>query len=87
MRIGNYVVRPDVDCWVLATIKLRGQESKQAGTEYEADVVYPGRFDQALRLLLDRMLRAGLEPDADLNKAVATVAHFYATIGDKAAKR
>ena len=61
MRIGDYVVRPDGGCWIVANVKtyLTGSER---GEEYEADVVYPGRFDQALRTLLDRQVRDGLEP-------------------------
>ena len=84
MRVGAYVVRPDAQCWIVATVKtfLRGS---QKGEEYESDVVYPGHFDQALRTLLDRMVRDGLEPDATLEQAVATVAYLYATIGSATA--
>ena len=84
MRIGNYVVRPESNCWVVATIKTF-RTGSQAGEEYESDVVYPARFDQALRTLQDRMLRDGIEPDVSLKEAVATVAYFYATIGRAAA--
>ncbi len=80
MRIGDYVVRPDANCWVVATTKtfLTGS---QEGEEYESDVVYPARFDQALTTLLDRLVKDGIEPDATLEQAVATVAYLYATIG------
>ena len=61
MRIGDYVVRPDANCWILATVKTY-ETGSESGKEYESDVVYPGRFDQALRTLLDRMMREGLEP-------------------------
>lgn len=80
MRVGKYVVRPDTVGWILATIKKRGPGTKNPGEEYEADIVYPGRFDQALQQLLDRMVKDGLAEDADITKAVATVAHCYATI-------
>ena len=83
MRIGEYVLRPDAHCWVVATIK-KFRTGSQKGEEYESDVRYPGRFDQALRTLLDRMVRDGLEPDATLVQSVATVAHLYATIGRRA---
>lgn len=86
MRIGDYVLRPDADCWVLSRVKVYGKDAKKAGQDYETDYVYPGRFDQALRLLLDRMVRDGIDPDADLDKVVATVAHLYATIGEAARK-
>jgi len=43
--------------------------------------VYPARFDQALTTLLDRLVRDGIEADATLEQAVATVAYLYATIG------
>ena len=41
MRIGDYVVREDTNCWVVATIKtfLTGS---QKGEEYESDVRIPG---------------------------------------------
>ena len=79
MRIRDYVVRPDANCWIVATMKtyLTGSEK---GEEYETDVVYPARFDQALRTLLDRMVRDGVEPEGGLEQAVATVAHLYSTI-------
>ena len=85
MRLGNYVVRPDHVGWIVATIKVRGSEAKQAGEEYETDVVYPSTFAQALSTLLDRMVRDGLDPDASIHEAVATVAHLYAHIGDAVA--
>ncbi len=83
MRIGDYVVREDTNCWVVATVKtfLTGS---QKGEEYESDVVYPGHYDQALRTLLDRMVRDGIEPDTSLERAVVTVAYLYATIGSRA---
>ena len=79
MRIGDYVVREDTNCWVVASIKtfLTGS---QKGEEYESDVVYAGHFDQALRTLLDRMVRDGIKPDTSLERAVATVAYVYATL-------
>ena len=43
--------------------------------------MYPARFDQALKTLLDRLVKDGIEPDATLEQAVATVAYLYATIG------
>ena len=84
MRIGDYVVRPDANCWVVATIKTYLTGSQQ-GEEYESDVVYPGHFDQALRTVLDRMVKNGIEPDTCVERAVATVAYLYATIGRAAA--
>ncbi len=81
MRIGDYVVRPDGRCWIVATIKtyLTGSEK---GEEYEADVVYPARFNQALRTLLDRQIRDGLQPEDGLEQAVGRVEHIYAAISD-----
>ncbi len=80
MRIGDYVVRPEASCWVVATIKTFLTGSKK-GEEYESDVVYPGHYDQALRTVLDRQVKNGIEPDTTLEQAVATVAYLYATIG------
>ena len=73
-------MRPEANCWVVATIKtfLTGS---QEGEEYESDVVYPARFDQALKTVLDRSVKNRIEPDASLEQAVATVAYIYATIG------
>ena len=81
MRVGNYVVRPDAECWIVATIKTKGKDSKNAGEEYEADIIYPGTFAQALRRLLDRMVRDGATPDDRLVDAVARVEGLYAKIG------
>ena len=82
MRIGNYVVRPDSNCWIVAEMRLRtDDDGNPTGEEYESGVQYPGRFDQALRNVLDRMARAGITPDDSLSDAVATVAHLYRTIG------
>ena len=83
MRIGNYVIRPDKNCWVVATIKTYLAGS-QKGEEYESNIVYPAYFDQALRTLPDRQVKDGIEPDTSLVQAVATVAHLYATIGNSA---
>ena len=80
MRIGDYVIRPDTNCWVVATIKTFLTGSRD-GEEYESDVVYPARFDQALKTVLDRSVKNRIEPDASLEQAVATVAYIYATIG------
>ncbi len=80
MRIGDYVIRPEPNCWIVATIKTRATGA-QKGEEYESDVVYPARFDQALTTLLDRLVKDGIEPDATLEQAVATVAYLYSTIG------
>ncbi len=44
----------------------------------------PGHFDQALRTLLDRMVKDRIEPDTSLERAVASVAYLYATIGGRA---
>ena len=85
LRIGNYVVRRDANCWIVATVKTR-RTGAQKGEEYEADVVYPGRFDQALRTLLDLLVRDGIEPNASLEQAVMTVAYLYATIGNQRAE-
>ena len=82
LRIGNYVVRPAPNGWIVATVK-RFRTGSQRGEEYETDLVYPGRFDQALRTLLDRLVRDGVEPDTSLEEAVATVAYLYATIGNQ----
>ena len=82
LRIGNYMVRPASNGWIVATVKTF-RTGSQRGEEYETDLVYPGRFDQALRTLLDRMVRDGLEPDTSLEQAVATVAYLYATIGNQ----
>ena len=81
LRIGNYVVRPDANCWIVARIKTFLTGSRK-GQEYESDVVYPRSFDQALKTLLDRLVTDGFEPDTSLEQAVATVAYFYATIGN-----
>ncbi len=43
--------------------------------------VYPARYDQALKTVLDRSVKNRIEPDASLEQAVATVAYIYATIG------
>ena len=83
MRIGNYVVRPDANGWIVATVKTFRTGSHK-GEEYETDLVYPGRFDQALRTLLDVLVRDGIEPDTSLEQAVTTVAYLYATIGNSA---
>lgn len=77
MRIRNYVVRPDTCGWIVARIK----KNAKTGEEYEADHKYPGRYDQALRCLLDRMVADGAADVEDLSEAVATVAHLYSTIG------
>ena len=82
LRIGNYVVRPDANCWIVATLKTH-RTGAQQGEEYETDLVHPGRFDQALRTLLDRLVRDGIEPDTSLEQAVTTVAYHYATIGSQ----
>ncbi len=63
MRIGDYVIRPDANCWVVATIKTFLTGSRE-GEEYESDVVYPAHYDQALKTLLDRLVKDGIEPDA-----------------------
>ena len=82
MRVADYVIRPDSNCWILATIRTRPLDAKNnPGEEYETDVRYPARFDLALRDLLDRMVADGLTPDSDLERAVNTVSHLYATIG------
>ena len=80
MRIGDYVIRPDANCWVVATIKTFLTGSSE-GEEYESDVVYPAHYDQALKTVLDRSVKNRIEPDASLEQAVATVAYIYATIG------
>ena len=80
MRIGCYQIDADDLCWKVSKVNI----NKKAGEEYLADSVYPGTFPQALRSVLDKMLREELEPDADLTGAVATVARLYATIGRKA---
>ena len=43
----------------------------------------PARLDQALRTLLDRMVRDGLEPDDSLERAVGRIEHIYVTISDQ----
>lgn len=78
----TYELVPEEHSWKVTTIWVR-EEGDNVGEEYHHNTVYPGRFDQALRSL-DRMLRDGLEPDADFNDAVATVAHLYRVIGDAA---
>ena len=83
LRIGNYVVRPAPNGWIVAAVKTF-RTGSQRGEEYETDLVYPGRFDQALRTLLDLLVRDGIEPDTSLEQAVATVAFLYATIGSDA---
>ena len=83
MRIGDYVIRPDANCWIVATIKTRATGA-QKGEEYESDIVYPAHFDQALRTLLDRLVKDGIGPDTTLEQAVVTVAYLYATIGGRA---
>ncbi len=40
MRIGDYVLRKDPNCWVVATIKTFLTGSRE-GEEYESDVVVP----------------------------------------------
>lgn len=87
MRIEHggftYQIRADDHCWIVETIKVRTEDTKRTkkGDEYASNVVYPGRFDQACQSLLDRMMRDGLEPHANLEVAVATVSRFYTTIG------
>ena len=80
MRIGDYVVRPDANCWIVATIKTFMTGSRK-GEEYESNIVYPGSYDQALKTLLDRMVRDEVETDTTLEQAVATIAYLYATVG------
>ena len=82
LKIDNYVVRPDANCWIVAKVKTF-RTGSQRGEEYETDLVYPGCFDQALRTLLDLLVRDGIEPDTSLEHAVATVAYLYATIGNR----
>ncbi len=82
MRIGRYVVRPDGCYWVVATLKTFVTGSR-AGQEYESDIVYPARFDQALRTLLDRSMRDAVQPDDTLEQAVGKVEQMYATIGSR----
>lgn len=77
MRIRDYVVKPDTHGWIVAKVKTNAK----TGEEYEADKKYPGRFDQALRTLLDRMVADGLTDVESLPEAVATVAHLYSVIG------
>ena len=74
MRITHdgltYEVRADQPRgWILSTVRTRGEESKQPGTEYMHDTVFPGAFDATCRSLLDRMMRDGLSPHADLTEA------------------
>ena len=76
------MIRPEPNCWIVATIKTRATGA-QKGEEYESEVVYPGHFDQALRTLLDRLVKDGIGPDTTLEQAVATVAYVYATIGSR----
>ena len=40
MRIGDYVIRADANCWIVATIKTRATGA-QKGEEYESDVRIP----------------------------------------------
>ncbi len=40
LRIGNYVIRPDANHWIVATIKTRATGA-QKGEEYESDVRVP----------------------------------------------
>ena len=54
------------------------------GVEHTKNPTYYGRFDQALRRLLDRTIAAGLPEDADLKEAVRVVASAFATIADAA---
>lgn len=82
MRVGNHAVRPDNVGWVVVTVKIKGEDSKDAGEEYDSDPAYYARFDQALRTLLDRCVKDEITPTTSLSEAVATVAHLYATIGD-----
>ena len=72
LRVGSYVVRPDAHGWIVARIKTFLTGSRQ-GEEYEADLVYPGRFDRALKTLLDLLVRDGIEPDTSLSVAKARV--------------
>ena len=82
LRIGNYVVRPDAHCWVVATVKAR-LTGAQKDEEYEADVKCPGTFAQALKTLLDLLVCDEMEPGTSLERAVMIVAFFYATIGNE----
>ena len=43
--------------------------------------VYPARFDQALKTLLDRLVRDGVEPDDSVESAVERVEQIYSMIG------
>lgn len=85
MKIGQFTIRPDTHCWIVAKVKTRDKKDDDGnviGTEeYEADRLYPGRYDQALRLCLDLMVRDGIEDSTGLSEAVATVAHLYSTTG------
>ena len=82
MKVGSYVVRPDGNCWIVATLKTFITGSR-AGQEYETDVVYPARFDGALKTLLDRLVRDGIQPDDTLERAVEKVTLLYEMIGSK----
>lgn len=82
MRVGDYVLRPDDHCWKLSTVKVWGPDSKRSGEEYEVDLVYPGTFAQALRRLLERMVRDGTPSDEELTEAVERVERAYETIGE-----
>ena len=85
MRITHedrtYELLPDDLCWEVCEITI----SPKHGTEIKSGRQYPGRFDQALQLLMDRMLRDGLGVTAELNEAVATVAHLHRVIMDSVA--
>ena len=82
MRIGRYIVEPDTVGWKVVTTKIMDdKESKNFGKEVATDTVWPGTFPQALRRVLDNMVKDELPENADLARAVETVAHLYATIG------
>lgn len=86
MRIGRYEILPDAECWQVRTISIRekSKNPEDIGKEYVSDTRYPGTFDQALRRVLDLMVRDELPVDADFPRAVETVAHLYAAIGKAA---
>lgn len=77
MRIGNYVVRPDAECWVVSRIAVKGEDAKNPGEEYETDPRYPATFDQALARVLEFIVRDGYQPDETLTDAVARVERAY----------
>ena len=77
MRIGDFEVRPDTECWTVRQIKRHPDDHKnpeKRGQEYLADDVrYPSSFVGALRMVFERSIRLELAEVDNLEDAISTI--------------